>query len=42
MLPPRPVRDWLYLRMARNRYALLGRTDLCALPDRELRARLIG
>lgn len=42
MLPPPRVRDWLYLRMARNRYRLLGRTDLCALPDEALRSRLIG
>ncbi|MEM6973722.1 MAG: DCC1-like thiol-disulfide oxidoreductase family protein [Pseudomonadota bacterium] len=42
MLPPAPVRRWLYARMARNRYRLLGRTDLCALPDERLRARLIG
>ncbi|MGF1501465.1 MAG: thiol-disulfide oxidoreductase DCC family protein [Paracoccaceae bacterium] len=32
---------WLYARMARNRYTLLGRADLCALPDPEIRARLI-
>ena len=42
MLPPAPVRNWLYRRIARNRYRVLGRTDLCALPDEALRARLIG
>lgn len=40
-LPPRRVQDWLYARIARNRYALLGRADLCALPEPSLRARLI-
>jgi predicted DCC family thiol-disulfide oxidoreductase YuxK len=31
---PRPVRDWLYDLIARNRYALFGKSDAChmALP----------
>ena len=41
-LIPRPVRDWLYRRLARNRYRLFGRADMCALPDPDFRARLIG
>ncbi len=40
-LLPRGLQGWLYRRMARNRYAVLGWTDLCALPDPEIRARLI-
>ncbi|WP_316013826.1 thiol-disulfide oxidoreductase DCC family protein [Roseobacter sp. HKCCA0434] len=39
---PRPVRDWLYRRIARNRYRLFGRRQMCELPDPALRARLIG
>ena len=39
---PRMVRDWLYRRVARNRYRLMGRTDMCAIPDPAFRARLIG
>ena len=38
---PRPARDWLYRRMARNRYRLFGRAEMCALPDPELRRRLM-
>ena len=38
---PRPVRDWLYQRVARNRYAIFGRSDLCAVPDEGLRQRLM-
>jgi predicted DCC family thiol-disulfide oxidoreductase YuxK len=38
---PRPVQDWLYRRIARNRYRLFGHTDLCAVPDAALRARLM-
>lgn len=40
-LLPRPLRDWLYLRLARNRYALFGRGDLCALPDPALQRRIL-
>lgn len=38
---PRPLRDWLYQRVARNRYAMFGRGDMCALPDPAFRARLM-
>lgn len=41
-LVPRPLRDWIYCRVARNRITLFGRTDMCALPDARVRARLIG
>lgn len=39
---PRPARDWLYARIARNRYRLFGRADLCALAPPSLRARLMS
>lgn len=38
---PKPARNWLYHRIARNRYALLGRRDVCELPTRSLQARLV-
>ena len=41
-LLPGPVARWLYAWIARNRYAVFGRGDLCALPSPSLRARLIG
>ena len=41
MLPfPLSAREWLYRRIANNRYRF-GRTDMCDLPDPELRARLL-
>lgn len=40
-LIPRPAQDWLYVRLARNRYRLFGRAEMCRLPDPRLRARLI-
>lgn len=39
---PRSARDWVYRRIARNRYRLFGRDDLCAAPDPAVRRRLIG
>ena len=40
-LIPRPLRNWLYARVARNRYAMFGRGDMCALPDPAFQARLL-
>jgi predicted DCC family thiol-disulfide oxidoreductase YuxK len=40
-LLPKPLRDWLYRRVARNRYRLFGRADLCAIPDQGLQKRLL-
>lgn len=39
---PKPVRRWVYLRIARNRYAIFGRADLCRLPNPALQKRIIG
>ncbi|OBQ77586.1 MULTISPECIES: DCC1-like thiol-disulfide oxidoreductase family protein [unclassified Mesorhizobium] len=39
---PRPLRDWLYDRIAKNRYALFGRKHSCEIPSAELRQRLIS
>lgn len=41
-LVPKPLRDWLYRRLARNRYAVFGRADMCALPDPAFQRRLLG
>ena len=40
-LLPRPLADWLYDRVARNRYALFGRTERCMIPPPEWRDRFI-
>jgi predicted DCC family thiol-disulfide oxidoreductase YuxK len=42
LLVPRPLRDWLYDRIAKNRYALFGRKDSCDIPSAQLRSRMIG
>ncbi|MFN3670184.1 MAG: thiol-disulfide oxidoreductase DCC family protein [Brevundimonas sp.] len=38
---PRWLRDPVYDRIARNRYAIFGRTDACMVPSTEDRARFI-
>jgi predicted DCC family thiol-disulfide oxidoreductase YuxK len=38
---PSPVRDWLYDRLANNRYLLFGRRDACIVPDASWRARVL-
>jgi len=38
---PRPVRDWVYDVIARNRYKWFGRFDTCMVPTPDLRARFI-
>jgi predicted DCC family thiol-disulfide oxidoreductase YuxK len=40
-LVPRPIADWLYDRIARNRYRLFGRTEACMMPPPEWRDRFI-
>jgi predicted DCC family thiol-disulfide oxidoreductase YuxK len=40
-LVPRPVRDWAYRLVARNRYRWFGRKEICWLPTPELRRRFL-
>ena len=42
LLLPRTLRNWLYDRIAENRYALFGRKDSCGIPPAELRERFLG
>ncbi|HEV7259443.1 MAG TPA: thiol-disulfide oxidoreductase DCC family protein [Bosea sp. (in: a-proteobacteria)] len=36
---PRSIRDWLYDRIARNRYRLFGQKSACEMPDPSQRHR---
>lgn len=38
---PRPVRDWVYDRIAANRYQWFGKRDQCRMPTPELKARFL-
>ncbi len=40
-LVPRPLRDWAYRLIARNRYRWFGKTESCWLPTPELRGRFL-
>ena len=40
-LAPRPLRDWAYDCIAKNRYRLFGRRDACSTPDAAMRARVL-
>ena len=39
---PRPVRDFVYDRVAKRRYRIFGRVDACMLPRPEVRARFLS
>ena len=38
---PRPIRDWVYGVIARNRYRWFGKRESCMTPDPALRARFL-
>jgi predicted DCC family thiol-disulfide oxidoreductase YuxK len=40
-LVPRALRDWIYDRVAQNRYRLFGRTESCMVPSPDVLARFI-
>lgn len=39
---PRPLRDWAYGVLARNRRRWFGSTSVCMVPDEGLQARFVG
>ena len=38
---PRPLRDWMYAVVARNRHKILNAPDACMLPPPDVRARFL-
>ena len=40
-LIPRPVRDWMYNVVARNRHKLIGAPAACMIPSPEVRTRFL-
>jgi predicted DCC family thiol-disulfide oxidoreductase YuxK len=38
---PRPLRDWIYDWVARNRYRWFGKRDACMLPTPQTRGRFL-
>ncbi len=41
MIVPRPLRDWAYDVVARNRFRWFGRRDVCMVPGPETRDRFL-
>ncbi|MEH6401910.1 MAG: DCC1-like thiol-disulfide oxidoreductase family protein, partial [Sneathiella sp.] len=41
-LIPKRAQDYVYGLIARNRYRFFGKTDLCTIPDPEVRKRLLN
>jgi len=39
---PKPIRNWLYDRIALNRYRLFGKYDVCLLPTADHEARYLN
>ena len=39
---PRPLRDWCYDLIARNRYNLQGKLSQCRVPDEKIKSRFIS
>jgi predicted DCC family thiol-disulfide oxidoreductase YuxK len=41
ILVPRPVRDFIYDRIAKSRYRIFGKRDVCMIPKPELQERFL-
>ena len=41
LIPP-PIRNYVYKLIARNRYLLFGKNDLCMIPTKEIRERFLS
>lgn len=39
---PRPLRDFIYNLVAKNRYKIFGRQDTCRIPTPELQSKFVG
>jgi predicted DCC family thiol-disulfide oxidoreductase YuxK len=41
IIVPRPIRDWIYSLIAKNRYKWFGKQESCWIPTPELKSRFI-
>jgi predicted DCC family thiol-disulfide oxidoreductase YuxK len=42
IIVPKPIRDWVYRTVARNRYRWFGKQESCMMPTPELKARFLS
>lgn len=40
-LIPRPIRNWLYMKLAKNRYKIFGKYDSCMIPTDAVKERFL-
>lgn len=41
MIIPKPIRDWVYDGVARNRYRCFGKRDVCRVPEEGVKKKFI-
>jgi predicted DCC family thiol-disulfide oxidoreductase YuxK len=41
LLIPKPIRDWFYTKIAKNRYKWFGKKQSCKIPNKEIRNRFL-
>lgn len=41
-LVPKPLRDWVYDRVANNRYSIFGKRDSCMMPTPDIESRFLA
>jgi len=39
---PRPIRDWFYKKIAKNRYAVFGKKESCRVPTEDEKGKFLG
>lgn len=42
IIVPKPLRDWVYSIVAKNRYKWFGKQNQCWIPSEELKSRFVG
>ncbi|PCH93601.1 MAG: hypothetical protein COB84_08990 [Rhodobacteraceae bacterium] len=40
-LIPRPIRNWFYMKLAKNRYKIFGKYDTCMIPTQDVKERFL-
>jgi predicted DCC family thiol-disulfide oxidoreductase YuxK len=38
---PKPIREWVYFKIARNRYQWFGKKDICMVPNEDIKSRFL-
>lgn len=41
IIVPKPLRDWVYIKISHNRYKLFGKRNACMIPSEKIKDRFI-